>query len=108
MTLDEYQDNCISTAIYPPQVGLLYTSLGLCSEAGEVADKIKKSIRDKAGDLDQNDLDGLAKELGDVLWYVAAMANELDMSLGEIADKNLSKLRSRAERDVLTGSGDDR
>ena len=108
MTLDEYQDNCITTAIYPPEVGIIYTSLGLCSEAGEVADKIKKSIRDKEGDLDQADLDGIAKELGDVLWYVATMANELDMSLGEIAEKNLDKLRSRAEREVLTGSGDDR
>ena len=108
MTLDEYQNNCICTAVYPAELGILYTSLGLCSEAGEVADKIKKSIRDKAGDLDESDLEGLSKELGDVLWYVSTLAHELGLSLNTVAEKNLDKLRSRAERNVLAGSGDDR
>jgi NTP pyrophosphatase (non-canonical NTP hydrolase) len=108
MKFNEYQVQTKTTAIYPEDKGLIYTALGLCSEAGEVADKIKKSIRDKGGDLDEADLLGLKKELGDVLWYVACLSSELGFSLQDVAEGNLDKLRSRADRDQLGGSGDDR
>ena len=108
MNLDEYQQKCTSTAIYPSELGIYYTSLGLCSEAGEVADKIKKNIRDCGGELSEEDVDALSKELGDVLWYVSMLGHELGLSLEEIASKNLEKLNSRSDREMLGGSGDDR
>jgi len=108
MKFNEYQTQTKATAIYPEDQGLIYTALGLCSEAGEVADKIKKSIRDNGGNLDEAALLGLKKELGDVLWYVACLSLELGFSMQEVAEGNLEKLRSRADRDQLGGSGDDR
>src|SRR3954471_580380 len=109
MELSDYQDQSRATAVYP-QAGdnLLYPTLGLCGEAGEVAEKIKKMIRDDAGVLSDERRAALSKELGDVLWYLAQLATEADLDLEAIADANLEKLRSRQERNVLTGSGDDR
>ena len=98
-----FQDECLKTAIYPKQQGLAYTALGLASEAGEYAGKIKKGIRD--GTFDDK---AAAAELGDVLWYVATAAHELGYELDEIAHGVVKKLRDRAARNVIKGSGDDR
>ncbi len=100
---DAYQDFTDETAIYPPEKGLEYTALGLASEAGEFAGKIKKAIRDN-----NYDFDAMAAELGDVLWYVARAAAELDTHLSDIAKENVEKLKSRKTRNVLKGDGDDR
>ncbi len=109
MELSDYQDRSRATAVYPGAgANLLYPTLGLCGEAGEVAEKIKKMVRDDAGVLSPERRADLAKELGDVLWYVAQLATEAGLDLGEIAAGNLDKLLSRRDRDVLRGSGDDR
>jgi NTP pyrophosphatase (non-canonical NTP hydrolase) len=110
LTLDEYQDRTQHTAKYPGSgavEGLYYTALGL-GEAGEVQGKIKKIMRDDGGILTDEKRQAIAGELGDVLWYVAAMAKELGASLGDIAQANLDKLASRRERGVIGGSGDNR
>jgi len=100
---DIYQDFTDSTAIYPPEKGLEYTALGLASEAGEFAGKVKKAIRDNTYDAD-----AMAAELGDVLWYLARAAAELDYHLSTIAEMNVEKLKSRKERNVISGEGDNR
>jgi NTP pyrophosphatase (non-canonical NTP hydrolase) len=82
--------------------------LGLVGEAGEVADKLKKVIRDHGGVLTDPVRDAVAKELGDVLWYLSVLAYELDYDLNTIAQDNLDKLASRQERGVISGSGDNR
>jgi NTP pyrophosphatase (non-canonical NTP hydrolase) len=109
MELSDYQERSRATAVYPGAgANLLYPTLGLCGEAGEVAEKIKKMVRDDAGVLSAERRADLAKELGDVLWYVAQIATEADLDLDAIAAGNLDKLLSRRDRDVLRGSGDDR
>jgi len=109
MTPNEYQTGALQTAIYPHQGNnFLYPTLGLVGEAGEVAEKVKKIIRDGDGTLTDPDREKIAKELSDVCWYVAVLAYELDYSLEEILQINLDKLRSRQERGVLGGSGDNR
>lgn len=109
MHLSEYQERSRATAVYPDAGdNLLYPTLGLCGEAGEVAEKVKKMVRDDAGVLSAERREALSKELGDVLWYLAQLATEADLDLGEIADANLAKLLSRQQRGRLTGSGDDR
>jgi NTP pyrophosphatase (non-canonical NTP hydrolase) len=106
MKLDEYQMRAESTAIYPDEYRILYPTLGLSGEAGEVADKVKKIVRDGEPHLFyKNDI---AKELGDVLWYVAILARDLGYTLEEIAQTNLDKLEDRKNRNMLKGSGDDR
>ena len=109
MELSDYQERSRATAVYPGAgANLLYPTLGLCGEAGEVAEKIKKMVRDDAGVLSPERRDALAKELGDVLWYVAQLATEAGLDLDAVAAGNLDKLLSRRDRDVLRGSGDDR
>lgn len=109
MTLDEYQDLAVESAIYDPQFAIVYPALKLSGEAGEVSEKVGKRLRDFSGDLTDPDWqDTVAKELGDVLWYIAALARDIGWSLEEIAEANLSKLASRMERGVIAGSGDDR
>jgi NTP pyrophosphatase (non-canonical NTP hydrolase) len=109
MELSDYQERSRATAVYPGAgANLLYPTLGLCGEAGEVAEKVKKMVRDDAGVLSDDRREALAKELGDVLWYVAQLATEAGLDLDAIATGNLDKLLSRRERDVLRGSGDDR
>lgn len=108
MDFTEYQIRANKTAIYPANIGPLYCALGLCGEAGEVAEKVKKIYRDKGGRLSMEDFADLKKELGDVLWYINAMAKEIDCSLEGIALENIIKLESRQKRDVLGGSGDNR
>lgn len=95
-----------TTAIYPKDQGITYTILGLNEEAGEVAGKLKKSIRD--GWLQERFTTEAIKELGDVLWYVARAADELGFTLEQVADENVAKLSSRKDRDMLSGSGDNR
>jgi NTP pyrophosphatase (non-canonical NTP hydrolase) len=107
--LSEYQQRSRATAVYPDAgANLTYPALGLCGEAGEAAEKVKKALRDDGGVLTEERRAALAAELGDVLWYVAQLATEAGLDLDTIADENLSKLLSRQERDVLQGSGDAR
>jgi NTP pyrophosphatase (non-canonical NTP hydrolase) len=109
MLLSDYQSRSRATAVYPNQGdNLLYPTLGLCGEAGEVAEKIKKMVRDDDGVLSDERRAALSKELGDVLWYVAQIATEADLDLAVIAEENIAKLLSRRERNVLSGNGDDR
>lgn len=108
---DEYQKFTEQTAIYPretPVEALTYTALGLASEAGEVAGKMKKVLRDSGGFVDDHARDALVGETGDVLWYVARMAEELGYPLSYIAHLNKIKLTSRLERGVIGGNGDNR
>jgi NTP pyrophosphatase (non-canonical NTP hydrolase) len=107
MDSNEYQTEAIRTAIYP-NLGKnpVYPTLGLVGEAGEVADKIKKIIRDKGGVMGESDREKIALEVSDVCWYLAMLAYELDYTLGEIMQMNLDKLASRQQRGVLSGSGD--
>ena len=107
--LSDYQERSRATAVYPDAgSNLLYPTLGLCGEAGEVAEKVKKMVRDDDGVLSIERRDAIAKELGDVLWYLAQLATEAELDLDAIAEANLAKLLSRHERNVLQGSGDDR
>jgi NTP pyrophosphatase (non-canonical NTP hydrolase) len=109
MLLSDYQSRSRATAVYPDRDdNLLYPTLGLCGEAGEVAEKIKKMVRDDGGILSDERRAALSKELGDVLWYVAQIATEARLDLDAIAEENIAKLLSRHERNVLSGSGDDR
>ncbi len=109
MDLQAYQAATAKTARYP-DVGSnpIYPTLGLCGEAGEVAEKVKKVLRDQGGEFSADSRAALALELGDVLWYLARLASELDLDLGAIAEANLAKLASRADRNVIAGSGDQR
>ncbi len=108
MDLSEYQRESRRTAEYPREAWLAYPALGLAGEAGEVAEHAKKAIRDDGGKISDERRAAMSKELGDVLWYVAQLASELDLSLDDIAKQNLEKLFSRQARGVLSGSGDDR
>ncbi len=109
MTFDEYQRAAARTAQYPViSHGVIYPTLGLVSEAGEVAGKVKKIFRDKAGAFDDIDRAAIGAELGDVLWYLAQICSEIGLSLEEVAQQNLIKLASRQARGVIQGDGDNR
>lgn len=108
LSFDAYQAQAATTAIYPEQHRIVYPVLGLAGEAGEVSEKVKKIIRDFDGDFSDEKRHEIAQELGDMLWYVAALASDLGYDLGYIAKSNLSKLASRQKRGVLGGSGDNR
>ena len=103
MTFDEYQKQAVTTAIYNIEHQVTYPAMGLANEAGEVLGKVKKIIRDGVYDRAE-----IAKEVGDVLWYAAALCRDLDVSMGEVAQMNLDKLKDRQARGVLNGSGDNR
>tara|TARA_R110001583_G_scaffold73623_8_gene204826 strand:+ start:7981 stop:8325 length:345 start_codon:yes stop_codon:yes gene_type:complete len=106
---DLYQDAAESTAVYPNKGdNIYYPALGLAGEAGEVCEKIKKIMRDQEGQQDEFNTEEVGKELGDVLWYVAMLAAEFNLSLAAIAEGNLEKLKDRMERGVVKGSGDNR
>lgn len=109
ITATEYQEKASETAIFPKQKALEYITLGLTGEAGEIANKVKKLIRDGADEetLEQKKIE-IGYELGDVLWYCAMLAREVDINLGHIMEKNIEKLHSRKERGTLGGSGDNR
>jgi NTP pyrophosphatase (non-canonical NTP hydrolase) len=109
MDLNEYQKKSRRTAKYP-DIGhsVIYPTLGLNSEAGEVAGKIKKIFRDKGGVIGDAERDALRSELGDVLWYVAQVCTELELALDDVAQANIDKLSSRLERGKIGGEGDNR
>ena len=102
-SFDAYQRFCRTTAIYPKDASVIYPALGLASEAGEVLGKIKKKIRDG---VENNE--ATIDELGDVLWYVAVLADDLGVSLSQVVVRNTDKLIDRADRNVLSGNGDNR
>ena len=115
MTLDEYETEAMSTAIYPGH--LIYPLLGLQGEVGELSEKVKKYFRDTTEEMELDDpvvemsaelRENLAREAGDVLWYLTALVNDLGYDLEEVAAMNLKKLADRQERGQLQGSGDDR
>lgn len=111
MNFDNYQAECRLTAIYPQERGVEYTALGLASEAGEVAGKVKKQLRDGhtwSGEQREEVRQLIGKEIGDVLWYAAELCSQYGLSLGDVAQGNLDKLRSRAQRNQLRGDGDSR
>ena len=109
MNFNDYQTKSRKTAGYPA-IGhpVIYPTLGLTNEAGEVAGKIKKVFRDKDGEISTETREALKAELGDVLWYLAQVATELDLTLDEIAEHNIEKLYSRLERGKIQGDGDNR
>lgn len=110
MDINEYQELTEETAIYPDELPdfvspeLVYVTLGLSGETGELVEKLKKAIRED----DPSYLEDMEKELGDVLWYWARICEELDTTGSEVAEENLDKLLDRRERDALTGEGDNR
>ena len=106
--LDDYQRAAASTAIYKAEHAVIYPALGLAAEAGEVANKVKKIIRDDDGVLTEDKRYDIISELGDVLWYVANLASELKVDLNKVAKNNIHKLYDRKDRGVLKGSGDSR
>lgn len=113
MQLDEYQEKSKKYDLGEQTDQLLDPAfmekiLGLSGEAGEFSDKVKKILRDKDGKYDDTDRTELLKELGDVLWYVAAVARYLDEPFSELAAQNIDKLESRYQRNQLSGSGDNR
>jgi NTP pyrophosphatase (non-canonical NTP hydrolase) len=110
MTFEEYQKKALTTVISKNDYfkDTLHWVLGINGEAGEVAEKVKKIIRDKDGVMSDEDKQELAKEIGDVLWYLAVFAQSLGYSFDDIAKTNLDKLKSRKDRGALQGSGDNR
>lgn len=109
MTFKDYQKTSRLTAVYPNKGhNYIYPTLGLVGEAGEVAEKIKKVIRDDNGIISEEKKLEIEKELGDVLWYLAQLSTELKITLEDVAQSNLEKLKSRLERNCIKGSGDNR
>ncbi len=109
MNLNDYQAAALRTAGPKDKNNeLLHLVLGLCGESGEIAEKFKKLVRDHDSDEAKIDRDDIKKELGDVMWYVAVLADYLDISLEDIAKANIEKLASRKARGVISGSGDNR
>ena len=106
MNFNEYQKLVRSTAVYPEEYKVIYPALGLCGEAGEVAEKIKKTLR---GDTHRSDqLHRIADELGDVLWYLAILAEDIGFDLEKIAEWNVDKLNRRWRKNQIKGDGDNR
>lgn len=108
LSLNAYQRQATKTAIYGEGNKIGYPILGLVGEAGELANKYKKVLRDDGGVISEEKRRQLADELGDVLWYCAALANDLGENLGNIAAFNIMKLLDRQKRNVISGSGDNR
>lgn len=114
MNFNEYQKQALTTDIFArgtyqvSDPAFISKVLGLAGESGEVAEKFKKILRDKNGVLSEEDKAEIAKELGDVLWYVAVLAHYMSLSLQDVADVNIAKLKSRKDRGVQRGSGDNR
>lgn len=108
MTLNDYQLKALETANYPQEFKIIYPVLGLTGEAGEVSDKVKKVIRDNNNVFTDDRKQEIAKEIGDVLWYIATLSHDLGYSLEEIGQMNYDKLKSRKERNMINGNGDNR
>jgi len=101
---NDYQEFVKSMKVYPEKHAIVYPALGLVGEAGEISEKVKKWLR---GDREL-DKEGLLKELGDPLWYIASLADDLGFTLQEVVDANVQKLSSRKDRNLLHGEGDNR
>jgi NTP pyrophosphatase (non-canonical NTP hydrolase) len=108
MTLDEYQERALSTNVNPGTHVFFDRMFGLVGEAGEMADKVKKWIRDDNAEWKKLDKEMMKDELGDVLWYVATLAETLGFKLDEVAQYNVDKLQDRKQRNVIKGRGDKR
>ena len=110
MTLDEYQKEALVTAVFKDEfTDLAHWVLGITGEAGEIAEKVKKIIRDKdPKNLSTEDKEELIKEIGDVLWYLAVLTKHLGYSFDEVGTRNIAKLRNRQSRNVIHGKGDNR
>jgi len=106
--LDMYQKVAKTTAIYPREQAIIYPTLGLTGEAGEVANKVKKIIRDGSDSKDEKLVSEIKSEIGDCLWYIAVLASDFDIKLSDIASTNLEKLEKRKEKGTIHGSGDNR
>ena len=108
MELNEYQKKAIETAVYDQKYKVIYPALGLGDEAGEVLGKVKKWLRgdDGEGVMSDERRDAIKLEIGDVLWYLAVLARDLDLSFDDIAKANIEKLHSRKERGAIKGNGD--
>ena len=106
--LDMYQKVALTTAIYPREQAIIYPTLGLTGEAGEVANKVKKIIRDGSDKNDDSLVSEIKSEIGDCLWYIAILANDFDIKLSDIASTNLEKLANRKKNNTIHGSGDTR
>lgn len=104
MEFNEYQEYAMESKSFPEKYSIIYPTLGMMGEAGEVSEKVKKWMR---GDSDL-DKEALIKEMGDVLWYITSLSVDLGYSLQDVAYFNIEKLRSRRERGVIKGNGDDR
>lgn len=108
ITFDDYQEQSAATRIYPDEFKVIYPALGLSGEVGEVLELVKKALRDEKGEFSEDRRINLRKELGDVVWYLAALCDDLGFDFSEVAGGNLEKLQSRKDRGVLSGSGDNR
>lgn len=108
MTLNEYQMMSGETAVYPKDKAIEYLILGMVGEAGEVANKYKKVIRDDDGELTDEKKAEILDELGDVLWYLARIPDELGVDLEVVGIRNINKLLERKENGTIKGSGDSR
>lgn len=109
MTFHEYQIKASETARFPDKdLIFIYTALGLVGEAGEVAEKIKKIWRDKNKQIDDTDREEIKKEMGDVLWYLSQLSENLGINLDDVAQANINKTQSRLARNLINGSGDNR
>ena len=108
MTLNQYQEEALKTAIYPEDKKIIYPTLGLTGEAGEVAEKVKKVIRDNNQEFTDEKKRQIALEISDVLWYCATLSHDIGYTLEDIAQMNVDKLASRQQRNKIGGSGDER
>ena len=106
--LDMYQEVAKTTAIYPREQAIIYPTLGLTGEAGEVANKVKKIIRDGSNKDDDNLVSEIKAEIGDCLWYIAVLADDFNIKLSDIASANIEKLANRKKNNTIHGSGDTR
>jgi NTP pyrophosphatase (non-canonical NTP hydrolase) len=109
LTFGEYQEAASQTAQYPNRgSNFIYPALGLCGESGEVAEKFKKAIRNDNGIITPETREGVKKELGDVMWYISAICDEMGFELADVATQNIQKLRDRQNRGVIKSTGDNR
>ncbi len=108
MDISQYQNKSVKTAVYPEKYKIMYPALGLAGEAGEVANKVKKVFRDGTKHMPKDWKEDIASEIGDVMWYCAALASDLGFDLDTIATENLEKLASRMNSNQIKGSGDKR
>ena len=106
--LDMYQKVAKQTAIYPREQAIIYPTLGLTGEAGEVANKVKKIIRDDGNKINEGLVQEISAEIGDCLWYISILADDIGIKLSDIANANLIKLANRKKKGTIHGSGDGR